>query len=525
MRSLCTASLIALIGLASYGNAAQIPTGIWCTQQTTAAGYSSNANISIPDPPADAPEPQCSPSSVLKAGECLLDPGFTPAGAYYNNNPYNGGVLTLIQNARNADTSIPQANKQLVLPNNFPNEYQNLTQDEKVVVLINLERTARGLSMFHISDQYPPAPYGHPALTWLAHNHAALLAEFYELNQGGSNLNTDGGKLVHSNSIDGNQGDRINALPGFTQGTLSNPLYASPVGEVETDTQNAENAVYTWLYRDSANSPPWGHRHALLGVGGPGSGGNCYTQIGAGFAASPNQAVYAQITQGSPPKDVAPPEFFYVADLVGQEGSWVLPSAYPDTLTPSPLAATVVYNNSLPSTWGSSSNPPTPAPPPGAPPPDPGSLSVYIGIQPYPFSSAYANSVNSVTVYGNPTWVDVCTSGLLACPSPLNYGTLGSTGTECTPDMAGTLGTGWAIYTCTFDAGSVPSTAGLVVIVRDAYDQFVCLQPPFPQAEPLNDTVPIPNANGTVTTKVKRVTTDSCGVAPLPPFDPVNDPM
>lgn len=333
MRSLCTIALIVLIGLASYGNVhAQIPAGVWCTGQTVAAGYSVNANITINDPNytganadqyGDWPSVRC--SSNEPSGQCLIDPN---------------DVITYINNARNADTSISTANKMLVLPNNYPNEYQNLTQDEKVVVLINLERTARGLTAFPIPDPYPPAPYGHPALTWEAHNHAAVLAEFYELNQGMNTTctgcsSTNPQKLVHYNSIDGNPGYRVNTIPGFTQGTLT----ASPQGEVETDTQNAENAVYTWLYRDGANG--WGHRHALLGVTPatgatpPNSNDNCYTQIGAGFAASPNQAVYAQITQATPPSTVAPPEFFYVADLVGQETmGWQLPA--PD---PSPPAS------------------------------------------------------------------------------------------------------------------------------------------------------------------------------------------
>jgi hypothetical protein len=403
------------------------------------------------------------------------------------------------------------------------NFYQYLSQDEKMVVLINLERQDRGLTPFPIQDQFPPAPYGNPALTWEAHNHAALLAEFYELAQGNNN-DAQTTPLVHFNSIDGNEGDRITAIPGFTQDVGK----VWPRGEAETNTQNAENAVYTWLYRDG---PGWGHRHALLGVippnvnvGDPNTSDNCYTQIGAGFAASPNQAVYDQITTGSL-KYVAEPEFFYVVDLIGQETQgWQLPT-YSNTLTPSPLAATVVYNNP-PTLYNTNTGVAPTSPPPGAPPPMQGMLSVYVGFQPFPFGSADGNIPLSVQVYPDPQWVTRCTQpgqfGLFACPTDQNKGTVGSTATVCsTPGLQGSLGTGWTVYRCDVPVPSTSSQTGLTVIVRDAYDQFVCLQPPFAQTAPLTDTVPIlDGSTGMATSVMRTVTTDNCGVAPLQPFDP-----
>jgi hypothetical protein len=485
MRSLCTISLIVLMGLASYGNAqGQNPPGTWCKP------LSPVANNPLGNPAGDQAVVGCSSSSP--SGQCLVDPS---------------AVITAINNARRNEGLPP-----LVLPANPPNDYQYLTQDEKLVVLINLERQARGLSTFPIPDQFPPASYGHPALTWEAHNHAALLAEFYELNQG--NNPVDGQPLVHSNSIDGTLGSRINAIPGFTQGTEAAPITTSPQGEVEGDTQNAENQVYTWLYRDSTSTPPWGHRDGLLGltpsgVTPPSSNDNCYSQIGAGFAASANQAVYAQTYDVNPPSTVAPPDYFYIVDLVGQENAgWQLPPYNGfNTLTPSPLAATVVYN------------PPSPSsPPPGAPPPTTAMLSVYLGYQPYPFGAAYANDISTVYVYPDPEWVVGCPSPRVGqfCPSPLNQGALGSTGILCDkPGVSGTLGTGWGVYLCSVP---VTFTKGVVVIVRDAYDQFVCLQPPFAQADPLIDVLAIPNSSGVPTSTMVTVATDSCGVAPLQPF-------
>jgi hypothetical protein len=355
------------------------------------------------------------------------------------------------------------------------------------------------------------------------------LAEFYQLAQLGNNL--DGNPLVHDNSIDGQIStagptNRITSIPGFTQGTLT----PSSVYEAEADTQNAENAVYGWLYQDGYAE--WGHRHGLLGVSDSASD-HCATQIGAGFAASANEAVYMQKQFNQDNNNAAyapPPTFFYVVDFVGQEtAGWQLLGGLPEGigLTPSPLAATVVYN---PSTG---SPPPGSAPPPtGNGEPPPGTLSVYIGIQPNPFAAPVpANYIASVYVYPAPQWGEayppnVCPSGQ-TCSSALGAGVLGSGGIECTPEILGTLGTGWGVYQCSVP---VPLATGYVVIARDAYDQFVCLQPPYSQTFPLTEQSPIgmltttTNSSGRKTSTVTpsglsvTVPTDSCGVAPLLPY-------
>jgi hypothetical protein len=538
MRSRYTIALIVPISLASYGKVhAANPPGIWCTGQTVGTSQV----LSIPDPSSNYPNVQCSAAST---GEpCLVDPA---------------AVIAAINSARAKDTyyinNVAQpALGNLILPGapgsnvQFPDFYQYLTQDEKIVVLINLERTARGLSPFPIQDQYPPAPYGHPALTWEAHNHAALLAEFYQLAQGNNTATVEGQTntpLVHANSIDGTSNTRIESIPGFTQSAPgvqgATGLTPSPAYEAEAATQNAENAVYGWLYQDGPN---WGHRHGLLGVPDSTSD-HCATQIGAGFAASANEAVAAlnqfnnynlATSSGFTPYTVPPPTFFYIVDFVGQETSgWQLPSlpsysntassTYLNTLTPSPLTATVVYNPASGST------------PPGAPPPANGNLSVYIGFQPYPFGSGPTNtpgvnSIASVYVYPAPDWVATCPTlpaaqdppiGF-ACPSPQNSGTLGAGGTECdAPGNVGTLGTGWAVYQCSVPA---PSATGYVVIVRDAYDQFACLQTlnaPLSQQLPIEVSSSSPGSGLNVTPSGMSVTvaTDSCGMAPLLPYAP-----
>jgi hypothetical protein len=584
MRSLYTIALIVPIGLASYGNAQggnpASPSGLpWCNTQP---GAGVAANVPLPTimgqptagdfagiqsatlcPPSGAPPGMtCTapingvsylpggvdtlgdqsnvPCSITNNSACLMDPNV--AIQFINIARAKEGLGNLIL------PGAPKTNVQ------FPDFYQYLTQDEKLVVLINLERQDRGLAPFPIPDQYPPAPYGHPGLTWEPHNHAAVLAEFYQLAQLGNNL--DGTALVHDNSIDGQATtpgptNRITSIPGFTQGTLT----PSPAYEAETDTQTAENAVYSLLYQDGPSG--WGHRHGLLGFNDSTSD-HCATQIGAGFAASGNEAVYIQNQFNQENNNAAyapPPTFFYVVDFVGQETpGWQLLEGI--GLTPSPLAATVVYNPPAPG-----SPPPGSAPPPTVPPtpgiaplptgngePPPGTLSVYIGIQPNPFAAPVpANSIASVYVYPAPQWgaaypPNVCPSGAATCPSApgqfLGEGVLGSGGIECTPEMLGTLGTGWAVFQCSVD--NVPSATPLVVIARDAYDQFVRLQPPYSQTFPLTEQSPIDMLTTTTTTSssgVKTTTstitpsgvsvtaaTDSCGVAPLLPVSFMTTP-
>jgi hypothetical protein len=565
VRSLCTISLIALIGLASYGNVyaqnPQAPSGLpWCTTQPGAGVPTTVTLPTIPDPAANTSSPGYSNyvynsmTGIQSGNACTVNSQASFCGPVDNlgdqpNVPCsNTNNSACLQDPNNVILAINAARAKefnsltgqhlgnLILPGapNFPDYYQYLTQDEKLVVLINLERQDRGLAPFPIQDQYPPAPYGNPALAWEAHNHAAVLAEFYQLAQLG---------LVHENSIDGQittagPTNRITSIPGFTQGTLT----PSPVYEAEAATQNAENAVYGLLYQDGPSN--WGHRHGLLGVYDTTGGDHCSTQIGAGFAASANEAVYLQNQFNQVQNPVTPyappPTFFYIVELVGQETSgWQLPSGqsyvsntassiYPNTVTPSPLAATVVYNPPSPG------SPPPGVSPPGSPSnaaPPAGSLSVYIGWQGYPFGG-FGDKISSVYVYPNPQWGEgyttdptpgpnVCPSGQ-ACSSPLGAGALGSGGIQCnTPGGVGQLATGWGVYLCTVP---VPPTTPLVVIARDAYDQFVCLQPSFSQTFPLIDQLPVgmlPTSSGGTVTSVGvslPVAADSCGVVPVLPY-------
>lgn len=99
-----------------------------------------------------------------------------------------------------------------------------------------------------------------------------------------------------------------------------------------------------------------------------------------------------------------------------------------------------------------------------------------------------------------------------------DLGAVGTGGTKCVGEQVGTLGTGWGVYQCFANVPSTNPPTPFVVIVRDAYDQFVCLQPPFAQADPLTDMLPILNSSGSPTSTMVAVATDSCGIAPLPPL-------
>jgi hypothetical protein len=161
MRSLCTILLIGLIGLASYGNAqGQNPSSRsgmpWCTTQPGAGVPTTVTLPTVPDPvrgtydssmtgiqsgtvsgstftgPADTLGNQANvPCSNTNNSACLQDPS---------------NVILAINAARakekNSITGKSLGN--LILPGapnsnvQFPDFYQNLTQDEKLVVLINL---------------------------------------------------------------------------------------------------------------------------------------------------------------------------------------------------------------------------------------------------------------------------------------------------------------------------------------------------------------------------------------------------
>jgi hypothetical protein len=420
------------------GNAVEIPSPTATTSASTAAG-GTTLSLNTPTP-------------AVVSGQAVTDvtnPTAIPPGTTVVS---PGTTLTISQAVKSPGVALGDTILFTTLPPNTPTQplpanYNTLTQDQKLVVLINLERTARGLAPFPTLnaddiDAYISVildgifgvplptgtyvPYGEIALSWEANNHAAVLAEFYEFN------NID--ELVHNNSVEGTFSDRILAIPGFTVAQLNGAgqptgmsLTPQPGFEAETNTQNPENAVYDLLYHDSGSA--WGHRHGLLGVyaamtttnastppataptaaaiaaaetlsfgtapttgvtgtslvgdsvtdvtnpaaipsgttvvsitgntvtisqavtsPGVASGDtiifddHCTTQIGAGFAPSPNEgAIQAGLfNQGNPSADdqitVFPPTFFYFVEFVGQETGWQPPIE--STLTaPSSLQA------------------------------------------------------------------------------------------------------------------------------------------------------------------------------------------
>jgi IPT/TIG domain len=233
-----------------------------------------------------------------------------------------------------------------------------------------------------------------------------------------------------------------------------------PATEAATDGQNPENAVYGWLYQDKDSS--WGHRHGLLGVTPSGvtpndpSTGNdeCYTQIGAGFAASANRATVRNGYLG-PPLD-----FFYIVELVGEEKGRLATAGNTLGPQPPPMLATATLS-------------------PGVPP-----QLVPLSVSYSPLVFGLNNTIRSAYVYPrnnsqeNPQW------GQIAA------GALGTGGMNC----AGTAFPANSVYECYL---SVPTTS-LVAIAFDAFDQFACVS--------ANPTLPNPNLPGW----------DSCGVLPPP---------
>jgi hypothetical protein len=188
MRSLYTIALIVLINLASYGKVhaqGQNPVSNsgkpWCTGNTGTTQFPQV--ITIADPSENWPLAGCQQSPPAPSGQCVVDAGNTPPPKG-TSDPFAGdtryypaGVIWLINKAREGDG--------LKKALNLPFNYNALSQDQKLIVLINLEREDRGIAPF------PPFPMAgglvvNIPLSWEAHNHAAFLAEFYQLAKGGA---------------------------------------------------------------------------------------------------------------------------------------------------------------------------------------------------------------------------------------------------------------------------------------------------------------------------------------------------
>jgi hypothetical protein len=191
--------------------------------------------------------------------------------------PYDNGRLcaNYVLRAINAARA-----KEHVHPMALPTNWSHLTAPEEVFVLLNLERTGRGL---------PPLLGLNAVLTQTAQR-AARLSEDPE------------------------------TAPGFAVGT--DPQGAPGVSGILALAQSSLEADYGWMYNDgwggsvaktsnfdctSASSPScWGHRDAVLGlVENVGVGLECSTcEMGVGFAIVSNSASFTgllELPAGSPP--------------------------------------------------------------------------------------------------------------------------------------------------------------------------------------------------------------------------------
>ena len=190
-------------------------------------------------------------AASVTAGNAQAPPGnwcgTTPdPGADFPSLAYNASTDAVIAgiNQSRAAEGLPA----LVLPRN----YAQLPDEQKVIVLINLERTARRLSPFNSGN--PQLSGNDPVLGYAATNHSTLLQHTLALHPGFTNPN--GGSVWHDNSIEGTVRQRLGALPGFEGGVSAwSEIIASG---------SPEGAVYGWMYQDSGSR--WGHRHNILGI-------------------------------------------------------------------------------------------------------------------------------------------------------------------------------------------------------------------------------------------------------------------
>lgn len=183
--------------------------------------------------------------------------------------------------AHNADTTSPAPKGAFQLPA----DYTSLPPDIRVLTLINLERTSRGLAPFDSGNsQY----HGNdPVIGLAAAHHSAFLA----------NLNPPT-TLWHDNGIEGDHNTRLNAIPG-----VANHM----PGEIISGGLTPVAAVFLWMYRDG---PAWLHRRAILGLNG--ISGTCYTNAGTGVAAGGTYGSFytvdfATSTATSPYTSLIPP--------------------------------------------------------------------------------------------------------------------------------------------------------------------------------------------------------------------------
>jgi uncharacterized protein YkwD len=145
----------------------------------------------------------------------------------------------------NSDTGIQALNNARAVDgvnNPFvkPAGYDSLSNEEKFRLIINHERTSRGLSAFGSND---------PVLAQVARNHSKVLVDF--------NI------FAHDTGIDGTFSSRMSAFSGGK-------------GEIIGYAGNVEEIAYYFIYFDVAPyniGAAWGHRMLIFG---------CFTHIGIG---------------------------------------------------------------------------------------------------------------------------------------------------------------------------------------------------------------------------------------------------
>lgn len=144
-----------------------------------------------------------------------------------------------------------------------PATYAALNPDQKLLVLINAERTIRGIPVI-LGPGGTNSGVNDPYIGNVTANHALLVA----INAGWWLLDIS---IIHNNAVDGTFDGRETAPlgpPGLTNNGL---------GEIAAVNYTPEGAIWQWMYDDAGSN--WGHRDNIL---------NCsYTMMGSGVATTP----------------------------------------------------------------------------------------------------------------------------------------------------------------------------------------------------------------------------------------------
>ena len=318
----------------------------------------------------------------------------------------------------------------LVLPPN----YAQLPDDQKVIVLINLERTARGLSPFDSGN--PQLSGNDPVLGYAATNHSSLLQQSLAQHPGFNNPN-GGMSSLHENSIEGTGTQRLlTALPGVQGG-------ANYWGEIIAYV-SPEFAVYQWMYQDSGSS--WGHRRNILGIT------SCFTNAGAGFAPPRGVRVLCQ----SPWACIWVPNtgdnLYTVEFITSAGGSNGYTPPVISAAAPAPTGQRLLSIDVTPSSL------------------QPGSTAVQLSATYDATVYGVPNDIRQVWIYPTATWGEQakCPAGT-TCPAIMGQLPFGAGAFPC-PVTKGT-DPNIPSYSCTASVptGSGPLGMGLVIIALDNY--------------------------------------------------------